>query len=53
MPGAADVTVYHAGTAIKDGKLLEEARVNAEANIRAMFNSAFGDEYTVDFDYRK
>ena len=47
------MTVYHAGTAIKDGKLLEEARVNAEANIRAMFNSAFGDEYTVDFDYRK
>lgn len=30
-----------------------ETRVNAEANIRAMFNSAFGDEYTVDFDYRK
>ena len=22
MPGAADVTVYHAGTAIKDGKLV-------------------------------
>ena len=55
-----DVTAFEAqckerseSEAIKDGKLLEEARVNAEANIRAMFNSAFGDEYTVDFDYRK
>ena len=55
-----DVTAFEAqckerseSEAIKDGDLLEEARVNAEANIRAMFNSAFGDEYTVDFDYRK
>lgn len=39
--------------AIKDGKLLEEAQANAEANIRAMFNSAFGDQYKVEFVYRQ
>ena len=39
--------------AIKDGKLLEEAQANAEANIRAMFNSAFGDQYKVEFAYRQ
>ena len=39
--------------AIEDGKLLEEAQVNAESNIRAMFNSAFGDQYKVEFVYRQ
>lgn len=35
-----------------DGGLLEEARTNAESNIRGMFTAAFGDEYTVEFNYR-
>lgn len=34
------------------GGLLEEARMNAENNIRGMFLAALGDEYTVQFEWR-
>lgn len=33
-----------------EGGLLEEARMNAEGNVRAMFIAALGDEYTVEFE---
>lgn len=32
--------------------LLEEARANAEADLRGMFNAALGDKYSVEFTYR-
>lgn len=34
------------------GGLLDEARANAEANIRAMFIGALGDSYTVEFNWQ-
>ncbi|MDO4443565.1 MAG: DUF4230 domain-containing protein [Slackia sp.] len=38
--------------AIEDG-LLEEAKTNAEENIRSMFNAALGETYTVEFDWKE
>lgn len=35
-----------------EGGLLEEARVEAENNIRNLFYAALGDEYTVEFDWK-
>ena len=34
--------------AVEDG-IMDEARSNAEEDIRAMFNAAFGDAYKVEF----
>ncbi len=34
------------------GGLLDEAKTNAEANLRGMLIAALGDEYTVEFEYR-
>ncbi len=36
-----------------DGGLMEEARTNAEQDIRDMFNAALGDAYTVSFEWRE
>lgn len=37
---------------VVDGGLLEEARTNAEDDIRDMFNAALGSEYNVEFVWR-
>ncbi len=36
----------------EDGGLFNEAKANAEANIRAMFTAALGSQYQVEFSYR-
>lgn len=36
-----------------EGGLLDEAKVNAEENIRNMFNVALGDEYVIEFNWRE
>lgn len=36
-----------------DNGLMDEARTNAEQDIRDMFNAAFGEEYTVEFEWRE
>lgn len=36
-----------------EGGLIEEARVNAEQDIRDMFLAALGDSYTVEFEWRE
>lgn len=37
---------------VVDNGLMDEARKNAEQDIRDMFNAAFGEEYTVEFEWR-
>lgn len=37
---------------IAEGGIYDEAKANAESNIRQMFNSALGDSYTIEFDWR-
>lgn len=54
----ADVDTLHADCKARgeqetiEGGLLEEARVEAENNIRNLFYAALGDEYTVEFDWK-
>lgn len=36
-----------------DNGLLDEAKTNAEQDIHDMFNAAFGEEYTVEFEWRE
>ena len=40
-------------TQIAEGGIFDEAKQNAESNIRGMFNSAFGDAYTIEFTWRE
>ena len=37
---------------IAQGGIYDEAKANTEENIRQMFNSALGDSYTIEFDWR-
>lgn len=37
---------------IAKGGIFDEAKANTEENIRQMFNSALGDSYTIEFDWR-
>lgn len=37
---------------IGEGGIYDEAKANTEQNIRQMFNSALGDSYTIEFDWR-
>ena len=38
---------------VREGNVLyDEAKANTEENIRQMFNSALGDSYTIEFDWR-
>jgi hypothetical protein len=36
-----------------EGGIMDDARVNAEENLAAMFNAALGDDYTVEFVWRE
>ncbi len=38
---------------VVEGGLLDEAKSNAESNIRGMFQAALGDDCTIDFVYRQ
>lgn len=40
-------------TEVSQGGLLDEARSNAEQDIRDMFNAALGDTYTINFQWRE
>lgn len=44
--------VKQSETEITAGGIFDEARVNAEQNIRDMFGAALGDAYTVEFQWR-
>lgn len=44
--------VEQSENAIGDGGIYDEARENAEENIRDMFTAALGDGYTVEFTWR-
>ena len=38
---------------IAEGGIYDEAKQNTEDNIRNMFNSALGDSYTIEFNWRE
>lgn len=38
---------------VAEGGIMEEARQNAEQNLRDMFNAALGDTYTVEFHWKE
>lgn len=44
--------VEQSETEITEGGIMDEARVNAEQNIRDMFVAALGDAYTIEFIWR-
>lgn len=45
--------VEQSESTVLDGGLMEEARINAENDIRDMFNAALGDAYEIAFEWRE